>query len=89
MCIRDSTLGNSCDYETVRNIHDNLNEMLEEAKEAPEPLELSRPDIKRLLEKSGASEEQMETFDREFSDVMGEQTSVLASNIASLSLIHI
>lgn len=81
--IVSDTLGNSCDYETVRNIHDNLNEMLEEAKEAPEPLELSRPDIKRLLEKSGASEEQMETFDREFSDVMGEQTSVLASNIAS------
>ena len=81
--IVSDTLGSSCDYETVRNIHDNLNEMLEEAKEAPEPLELSRPDIKRLLEKSGASEEQMETFDREFSDVMGEQTSVLASNIAS------
>lgn len=81
--IVSDTLGSSCDYETVRNIHDNLNEMLEEAKEAPEPLELSRPDIKRLLEKSGASKEQMETFDREFSDVMGEQTSVLASNIAS------
>lgn len=81
--IVSDTLGTSCDYETIRNIHDNLNEMLEEAKEAPEPLELSRPDIKRLLEKSGASEEQMSAFDREFEDVMGEQKTVLASNIAS------
>ena len=81
--IVSDTLGTSCDYETIRNIHDNLNEMLEEAKEAPEPLELSRPDIKRLLERSGASEEQMSAFDREFEDVMGEQKTVIASNIAS------
>lgn len=81
--IVSDTLGTSCDYETIRNIHDNLNEMLEEAKEAPEPLELFRPDIKRLLERSGASEEQMSAFDREFEDVMGEQKTVLASNIAS------
>ena len=81
--IVSDTLGTSCDYETIRNIHDNLNEMLEEAKEAPEPLELSRPDIKRLLERSGASEAQMSAFDREFEDVMGEQKTVLASNIAS------
>ena len=81
--IVSDTLGTSCDYETIRNIHDNLNEMLEEAKEAPEPLELSRPDIKRLLERSGASEDQMSAFDREFEDVMGEQKTVLASNIAS------
>ena len=81
--IVSDTLGTSCDYETIRNIHDNLKEMLEEAKEAPEPLELSRPDIKRLLERSGASEEQMSAFDREFEDVMGEQKTVLASNIAS------
>ena len=81
--IVSDTLGTSCDYETIRNIHDNLNEMLEEAKEAPEPLELSRPDIKLLLERSGASEEQMSAFDREFEDVMGEQKTVLASNIAS------
>lgn len=81
--IVSDTLGTSCYYETIRNIHDNLNEMLEEAKEAPEPLELSRSDIKRLLERSGASEEQMSAFDREFEDVMGEQKTVLASNIAS------
>ena len=87
--IVSDTLGTSCDYETIRNIHDNLNEMLEEAKEAPEPLELSRPDIKRLLERSGASEEQMSAFDREFEDVMGEQKTVLASNIASTSTFQI
>ena len=40
--IISDTLGEDCDYEVVRNIHDNLNEMMEEAKETPEPLELGQ-----------------------------------------------
>ena len=77
------TLGEECNYEVVRNIHDNLNEMIEEAKESPDPLELSKPDVKRLLQQSGVSEEKMETFDQEFEDIMGDQKTVLATNIAS------
>ncbi len=81
--IISATLGEACDYETVRNIHDNLNEMLEESKESPDPLELSRPDVKRLLERSGAPKERMERFDRDFTETVGEQKTLLASNIAS------
>ena len=82
--IVSDTLGTSCDYETIRNIHDNLNEMLEEAKETPEPLELSRPDVRRLLERSGAPEEKLASFDREFEETVGEKNTLLASNIASV-----
>ena len=78
------TLGEDCDYEVVRNIHENLNEMLEEAKETPEPLELSRPDVRRLLERSGAPEEKLLSFDREFEETVGEKNTLLASNIASV-----
>ena len=78
------TLGEDCDYEVVRNIHENLNEMLEEAKETPEPLELSRPDVRRLLERSGAPEEKLASFDREFEETVGEKNTLLASNIASV-----
>ena len=83
------TLGESCDYEIVRNIHDNLNEMIEEAKENPEPLELSRPDVKKLLARSGASEEQLSTFDTNFEEIVGEQKTLLASNIASVKTFQI
>ena len=81
--IISDTLGEDCEYEVVRNIHENLNEMLEESKETPEPLELSKPDVRRLLERSGASEEKLETFDREFEEAVGEKNTLLASNIAS------
>lgn len=77
------TLGDNCDYETVRNIHDNICEMLEEAKESPDPVELSKPDVKRLLQRSGVSEEHLENFDEDFEEIVGEQKTFLASNIVN------
>ena len=58
--------------------------MLEVAQETPEPLELSRPDVRRLLERSGAPEEKLLSFDREFEETVGEKNTLLASNIASV-----
>lgn len=81
--IVSDTLGDNCNYETVRNIHDNICEMLEEAKESPDPVELSKPDVKRLLERSGVSEENLESFDSQFEDIAGKQESFLATNITN------
>lgn len=81
--IVEETLGDSCDYETVRTIHENLNEMLEEHKDAPEPLVLDKYQVKALLESSGVDEEQLESFDRHFDETAGEQAAIFASNIAS------
>ncbi len=80
--IISDTLEEECSFEVVKNIHDTLNEMIEEAKDSPDPLELSKPDVKRLLSSSGVSEEKMEVFEEEFEAVMGEQKTVLATNIA-------
>lgn len=77
-----NTLGKECDYEIVKNIHENLNEMIEETKDELEPLTLTKPDVKRLLSKSGLADEKMENFDKNFDTVAGEQTSFLATNIA-------
>lgn len=83
------TLGEECDYEVVRNIHDNLNEMIEASKEAPEPLELSRPDVKKLFMRSGIEEEKLETFDDNFEEAVGEKKTLLAANIASVKTFQI
>lgn len=80
--IISDTLEEECSFEVVKNIHDTLNEMIEEAKDSPDPLELSKPDVKRLLSESGVSQEKMEVFEEEFEAIMGEQKTVLASNIA-------
>ena len=62
------TLGNDCDYEVVKSIHENLNEMITEQKDNPEPLTLSKTSIKRLLSESGVPEEKLEDFDTKFED---------------------
>ncbi len=80
--IISDTLEEECSFEVVKNIHNTLNEMIEEAKDSPDPLELSKPDVKRLLSESGVSAEKMEVFEKEFEAVMGEQKTVLATNIA-------
>lgn len=77
-----NTLGEECEYEVIRNIHDNLNEILEEAKEAPEPPVLTKPEVKRLLSMSGATEEKLESFDANFDTAAGERAEFLVTNIA-------
>ena len=75
------TLGEKLNYETVREIHDNLQEMIAAHEDDPEPLELSGRDVKRLLEQSGAPEEKLENFDREYAKTAGEKTVLMAENI--------
>lgn len=80
MLIED-TLGEDGDYETIRNIHDTLNDMIEEHKEEPEPLQLDKTDVRKVFEKSGVSSEKMECFDQNYEEAAGEKTSLLATNI--------
>ncbi len=77
------TLGEHCDLETVKNIHDKLNEMIEENKDNPQPLSLDKKEVRNLLTSSGVKEETLETFDRCYDASAGEQTSLLVSNVAN------
>ena len=81
--IIEETLGDFCDYDTVKTIHENLNEMLEEYKDAPEPLTLDKYQVKSLLENSGVEEEQLQDFDRNFDEAAGERASIFAGNIVN------
>lgn len=81
--IVEESLGLDCDYELVKNIHENLNQMVEENKENPEPLALDRTDISRLLEKSGVDEEKIEVFETRFDETVGEKEELMADNISS------
>ena len=80
--IIEDTLGEDGDYETVRNIHETLNDLIEEHKEEPEPLALDKTEIKKIFEQSGVDAEKMESFDRNFEENAGEKASLLATNIA-------
>lgn len=77
----EETLGETCDIEIVKNIHDKLAEMAEEHKEEPEPLVLNKNEVKALLANSGVSNEKLETFDRHYEETAGEDTPLLVSNV--------
>lgn len=79
--IISDTLGEECDYEVVKTIHENINELIEENKDEPEPLIFRKGDVKRILENSGVSDEKIQTFDQEFEASAGERASLVAANI--------
>lgn len=81
--IIEETLGEDCNYETVKTIHENLTELIEEHKDAPEPLILDKYQVKTLLENSGVEEEQMQNFDKSFDETAGDKAAIYASNIAN------
>ena len=75
------TLGEECDYETIKNIHENLNELIEERKSSPEPVALDKTEVKELLSKSGVKEEKLENFEEHFEMAAGKDCKLLATNI--------
>lgn len=81
--IVEESLGLECDYDVVKSIHENLNQMVAENKENPEPLALDKADMTKLLEKSGVEEEQIETFETRFDETVGEKESLMAANISN------
>ena len=82
-------LGEYCDYETVVNIHENLNELIEEKKDLPDPPTLTKPEVKNLLLQSGVSEETMEHFEEQFDITAGEKTEFLATNLTSTKTMEV
>lgn len=79
----EETLGENCDYESVRGIHEQLNELMMDNQDAPIPLELDKTEVKKLLANHGASEQNLEVFDHYYNDSVGEKSSLLASNVVS------
>ena len=87
--IIEDTLGDDGDYETVRNIHETLKDLIEEHKDEPEPLALDVTEMKKVFEQSGVDAEKMENFDRNFEENAGEKASLLATNIAETKKFNI
>lgn len=81
--IVEETLGEECEYEVVKNIHEKLNEMIEEKKDEPEPVVLDKAEVKRLLEYSGVEEEKLSGFDQMYEAAAGERTQFVATNLAN------
>lgn len=80
------TLGDNCDYETIKTIHENLTEVVAEKKGLPDSGALNKKEVKTIFERSGVGEEQLarfeESFDKHFDVKDAEEPALLATNIA-------
>lgn len=83
--IIENTLGEQCDFETVKTIQENLNEYVEVRKDAPEPPELDKMEMRKLLEDSGVKAAAIENFNTAFDSIVcnEEQPRFAAATVAS------
>lgn len=80
----NEALGEEADLEIVKNIHENLEQIIEEKKqESPASVMLDKTEMKDLLEKSGVKEEKLENFEEHFEMAAGEHGKLVASNVSS------
>ena len=79
--IIQETLAEECAYEVVRNIHENLQELVEERKDEPEPVTLDKAQMRRILAQSGVQQERLEELEECYEAVAGSGTGFLASNV--------
>lgn len=80
----NEALGEEADLEIVKNIHENLEQIIEEKKqESPAAVMLDKTEMKDLLEKSGVKEEKLENFEEHFEMAAGEHGKLVASNVSS------
>ncbi len=88
--IIEQSLGDDCSFETVKSIHENINEMIEEQKDLPDPVILDKNDVKGLLVKSGIKEENLNDFDEHYERIFHDEdakttseTNLNATNITN------
>lgn len=85
------TLGEECEYEIVRNIHEKLNDILEEhkLKEIPEPLTLDKHEVKSIFAESGVVEEKLVEFDKNYEKMTGENATLMAANVVNTRVFEV
>lgn len=83
--IIQDTLGDECEFEVVKEIHEQLIELIEEKKDDETPLELGRKEVVNLLAASGVDNRKIEELENNFEEAAGGSMTqpLLASNVAS------
>ena len=75
------TLGDEASLSSIKQVHENLNEILDEVDDGDIPPTLRKEDLKIVFEKSGVSNEQLENFDECFDTAIGSDATLDIINI--------
>ena len=78
-----TTLGEDCSMDVVQTVHDELCQRIEMHKESkiPEPLTVSKEDVKEVLASCGVAEEHVAKFSVEYDEIFGHDAQVHPKNI--------
>lgn len=89
--IFSNTMAEDCSYDVVQSVHGQLCELIEEHKvnKEEEPLIISKGTVKRVLQESGVSEENIEAFDERYNDAFGAETEISPQNIINSKLFEL
>jgi len=75
------TLGDECEFNAVKNLHEKMGELIQEHKEELAPLVLDKNEVKTLIASSGVSNDKMEEFDTKYEKTAGSDTPLFANNV--------
>ncbi len=80
------TLQDDCDYETIRSVHTQIAEMVQEHKDTKEeePLTLSKRKIKVVLEGCGIEGKKIEQFAQKYDEQFGADAEIVPSNVVDV-----
>lgn len=81
--VLESSLGEEASYEVVKTLYENISGLVTDTLEAPEPLLFTKSEVKRIFEESGATDEQVAAFDKNYDEEIGEQNVLQATNITN------
>ena len=79
----EEVLGDNCSVEAIKNIHEELTEIVQEHKDDPDPVVLDKNKVETIFAKSGFDDDSMEAFDQCYDDTVGPDTELMLDNIYS------
>ena len=82
-------LGDDSTYNITAKIHSKINDIIKNNVMESEPTELNSDEIKKILESSGVTEENLESFDDIYNEEVGENVPLTAVNITNESSLKV
>lgn len=83
--LMEETLREECSLDMVQTVHETICTMLEEQKadKTAEPLTISAPEVKKVLEECGVSPARAAAFEEKYEEAFGEKAALPAVNLVS------
>ena len=67
----EETLGDGCEFDRVKNIHEKMGEFIADHQDETQPLMLDRAEVKNIFASSGVANDRLEDFDRHYDVSVG------------------